>query len=161
MGRGFSEARTKENLPWLMGGLALFIFLIVILAFALKNWFRLRGYYHYFYRKLTSEPVKDFRYERQADVVIQMPFGPDLVHRANTRNISRNGMYVRMNPPLKKEDVFSFLLVLSDDFKLKGKAQVFWVQDRWSEHHPSGMGCKFLNLSESEKNRLHAFLRGK
>jgi hypothetical protein len=159
MGRGFQQDQSLDALPWVAGALLIFVLFVVALSYAIKKRYAIRGRLQYFYRKLKGEPVKDFRFSKSAEVVIQMPFGPERIARANTRNVSRSGMYVRLNPPLKKGDIFQFLLVLSEKLKIKGMAEVVWIQTKWTEHHPSGMGCRFKSISEEDRNRIHLFLR--
>lgn len=114
-----------------------------------------------YYRKRISGVASptEKRFEAKTSVAIILPFPHKPTERTYTVNLSSGGMYVKMLEPYEVNTTFEFLLHLDDEEKIRGTALVRWRQQSWSEQHPSGMGCEFLDLSDEDRQKLKAFIK--
>ena len=143
---------------WLSLGIAGFIlfFFGIGLGYQYRWWFR--GKYIYLRKMFRGEAVAKDRESKACEVVIQLP-NQGQPFRTRTENLSPNGMFIRMDPPLMKGDNFRFLLNLSIDESVAGTAEVRWNQTKASARLSPGMGCKFFQMNEKEKLRIRKHLR--
>lgn len=143
--------------------LALIIPFILIVYFSFlisKHKVYLKGRYIYWKKRWKGEAVSKDRMPQHLEIVIQIPY-QDRPFRTHLHNISPNGMYVKMNPPLMVGESFRFLLNLNDDERISAWAEVRWSLENRTIFTPPGMGCKFFHLSDADRNRIKRFLRQK
>lgn len=159
MQRGFESFTSSSTSSQRLFLLVIGVFIAFVLVVAVIHYRRpIIGRFKYWGRVLSGS-ANTQRKRKSLEVAIQVPRGPDPVVRTNTINVSPNGMYVKLNPPFSVGEVFKFRLALKGNRAIVGQAEVVWVQPRWSEHHPTGMGCKFQRLSQEEKLMLSIILR--
>ncbi len=108
---------------------------------------------------ITGQVVARARYKAHVEIILDAPLEKERVLRTTIENLSDGGMFVKMNPPLKRSELFRFRLLLSDTERIEGSAEVMWVQNRWSEHHSSGVGCKFHQISDQARNLIRLWIR--
>ncbi len=162
MGRGFKNLdMSSRDALIILAGLIAFFLIIFALAYILNNKTTLWGRLQYLGRLLEGKGRTPKRVKRFSEVVLQVRFGPDPTYRTQIQNLSSGGMFVKMNPPLELGERFRFLLNLNKNDSVTGDAEVVWIQHKWSPHHPSGIGCKFLNLTDTDKNLIRAYLKRK
>jgi len=177
MSNGFSNNTSDDQLIYLAWFFIVgFVLLVAVIFYLTKNWYFLRGRVIYFYRLIRGKgPVHD-RVTRTLDITIQIPNPkysvptsseitiktPTPSHfmiQTKTYNLSPNGVFVKISPPLKKGEKFKFVLFLTAEDTFSGFGEVVWIQNKWTEHHPTGVGCRFLHLDEADRNRLRLFLK--
>ena len=77
-------------------------------------------------------------------------------------NLSRGGMFLSLErnfPPVQSEVEFSVVLLPPDsDAVIKGKALVRWVREREASGHLPGIGLEFIELDDSAKGFLDAYI---
>lgn len=161
MGRAFRSARDVDGVTVLFVGLGLFIAFIAVVYFLNREWHWIRGKWIFIKKYFEGRNPVANRRTTHYEVVIEPPYGPDRTLHTTTEDLSPTGMFMRMNPPLKKGEIFHFLLVLPDETRIDGHAEVKWAQHHWSEHHPSGNGCRFLNLKPELRNKIALSLKRK
>lgn len=139
--------------------LILGVLLGLIVAYLLWNsrgfW---RGRIVYLKKKLKNQTTAAPRYKASVEIAVDA-WGPQNIVHTTTANLSDGGMFIKLNPPLKVGDIFRFRLRLSQMERILGSAEVMWVQNKWSEHHPTGIGCKFHNMSSEDQNRIRLWIR--
>lgn len=161
MGRAFRTAQDIDRGTIILVGLGIFITLIITIYILNQRWHWVRGKWIFLQKYFAGDAVSTSRKSKQFEVVVEIPYGPDRTLRAMTEDLSPTGMFIRLNPPLKKGEIIHFLLVLSPDQKINARAEIKWAQNRWTEHHPSGNGCKFLNLEPEDQKKIRLSLEGK
>jgi hypothetical protein len=160
MAQGFSSEReSPEIIKLVLLITAAVLAFIFILNFTIRNASKIRGAWVFLFKKLGGRETGPPRYHISVDIVLDVPFDLEPVCHTTTANLSPSGMFVKINPPLKQREIFKFRLNLSKDISIFGSAEVMWVQDRWSEHHPTGIGCKFRNISDADRNKIRAWLK--
>jgi hypothetical protein len=140
-------------------GLAILIFIGFIWffrAYDLRHFFT--GRFKYWRRVWRGEPVSTDRIERNLEVLISLPTDP-LPFRTKTFNISPHGMFVRMDPPMSVGDHFRFILKVTPERAISGRAEVKWQHWKATPLTPRGMGCKLFQLSEDDQNFLRKYLK--
>jgi len=117
-----------------------------------------RGRLVYLRKLFKGEAISKDRVKKNLELVIQMPY-KDQPFRTRISNLSPNGMFVKMNPPLLVGESFRFLLVLGKDLHINAWAEVRWAQTEKTPHTSPGMGCKFFHLKDSDRLAIKKFLR--
>ncbi|MBW1690184.1 MAG: TIGR02266 family protein [Deltaproteobacteria bacterium] len=81
--------------------------------------------------------------------------------RSFTGNISKEGLFIRTDNPLKEGERFSLKLQLPDFSEpIKATCEVAWARaQQEAENRPPGMGVKFCELSESHKRLLNQYIQ--
>lgn len=133
--------------------------LLIILAIALKNKYKIRSVFIRLKKRMKGNLVPSDRFKVKADVTIELPDTPHEKIRSVITNLSRHGMFIKLNPPAPIETEIKFYLFLSGDITISGVAEVKWVQNGWSEHHPSGMGVKFIDMTQENENQIRLWLQ--
>jgi uncharacterized protein (TIGR02266 family) len=132
---------------------------LVLMVYLVKNHTRLKGRWIMWRKKMAGKVVGGDRYSSQVEVVLNIAHGRGRIERSTTANISPGGMFVKLNPPLERDDFFRFRLNLTNDKPVTGTAEVMWVHDRWSEKFPTGIGVRFKDLSETDRNRIRLWIQ--
>lgn len=160
MSRGFMKDRnySAEGYTVLIG-LGILIVALVLLYIAYQNRYRLKGYVVFLWKALKGKPTAAPRLKKVFEVVLQLPLGDNPTYHTTTTNLSAGGMFIKMPVPIPAGQLFNFHLYLPDNETYRGRAEVMWVQPTWSEHHPAGMGCKFIHLKEGDRNKIKLALR--
>lgn len=161
MGRAFRSAGDLDRATIaliVIGTILLFIILIYSLH---QRWHWIRGQWIFLQKYFAGRASATFRKSRSYRVVLEPPYGRDRTLHTITEDLSPTGMFVRVNPPLKKGEIFRFMLSLPNGDRIQATAEVKWAQNRWSKHHSSGNGCRFLELSESDREKIRLSLQRK
>lgn len=161
MGRAFRATGDLNHGVILMIVLGLFFSIIAFIYFLHQRWHWVRGKWIFIQKYMAGRAQWSHRKSKRMGVTIETPYGPDRTLHTSTEDLSPSGMFVRANPPLKKGDTFRFVLTLSTDERIIGTAEVKWAQNRWSQHHPSGNGCRFVNLSQEDQAKIRTSLKKK
>jgi uncharacterized protein (TIGR02266 family) len=78
--------------------------------------------------------------------------------KAFSEDVSLGGMFIRTSSPLALDEVFNLKIQLpGEENPLDVGCQVCWVRSEAQareQGRPSGMGVKFIQMSESDKQRL-------
>ena len=78
---------------------------------------------------------------------------------AHAANISRTGVFVRTQKPRPAGTLLYLELKLSDDFLVKGVAEVVWSRPKnESEERPAGMGVLFARFDQDRREILSLFI---
>lgn len=144
----------------MVGGFLLVAIILVLVA--LQNKYKVRSMMIRIKKKITGELIKTERYRIKRDVSIELPSNTDEVVRirTNTTDLSRHGMFVKLNPPPPLETIVKFNLFLTEGKpSISGSAQIVWIQNGWSEHHPTGVGLKFLDLTVENENQIRLWIQ--
>lgn len=139
-------------------GIACFILLFTAIFSAIQNKHWIKGRWIYFKKTWKGQAVSKDRRPRSFEVIIQMPY-KGTPERTRTVNLSPNGMFVRMDPPLMVGESFRFLLNLDSQNSLSGTAEVRWSQEKATPYTPPGIGCKFYQMKDQDKALIKKFLR--
>lgn len=157
--KGSFQDGSSDSFFW---GLVIFIsitaFVSTLVMLHLKS-YQIRGFMIRLKKMLMGTYRPSRRYPSAASISILLPFGPDKVEHTQTVDLSVGGMFVKKIDPLPVGEIFEFYLEVGEVDRMLAEAEVVWVQKKWSEHHPSGMGCKFRNLTQKNKNRIRLYLR--
>jgi CRP/FNR family cyclic AMP-dependent transcriptional regulator len=99
----------------------------------------------------------------------RMPKALSLVFKSKTSlvnafsgNVSLGGLYIKTPKPLAKGEQFSLKLKLPEDpTPLNTKCEVVWSRSESSdpEQKPVGMGVKFIEISDADRQRLEKGLK--
>lgn len=135
------------------------IVLILLIYLVIKNQKWIEGKFVVLKKRFSGKPVGGDRYRSQMDVVLNLPIGLGQITRTTTANISPGGMFVKLNPPLERDQIFRFRLNLSERESIAGTAEVMWVQDRWTERFPTGVGVRFKDIPEKDRNRIRLWIQ--
>jgi hypothetical protein len=128
------------------------------ISWAYQNRFRLRRFLVYLWRLLTGRTeFSSLRRDLEFPVLLIRPEAGRPTERTKTYDVSRGGMFIRTSSPYPVQSTFPFHLYLSENDILQGVGLVRWVQNTSSPSHPAGMGIEFIDMSDSEKNRLRAY----
>lgn len=161
MGRGFRESKANDQ-AILFGVVVTVLFLSIFLLYSLnRRWHWIRGKWVLIKRTLSGAAVSKPRIRKRYEVTIEQPYGPDRTRQCITEDLSPTGMFIRHNPPLKKGDKVRYSLGLDGDERIRGLAEVMWSQNRWTEHHPSGNGCRFIDISADDQKKIELSLKKK
>jgi CRP/FNR family cyclic AMP-dependent transcriptional regulator len=81
--------------------------------------------------------------------------------RAFTGNISNEGLFIRTEQPLNKGERFSLNLKLPDFSEpIKATCEVVWTRGKEeTEKRPPGMGVRFCEISEEDRQLLSQYIR--
>jgi len=81
--------------------------------------------------------------------------------KAYTANISKQGLFIRTEHPLREGEQFLLKLQLPNLFEpVKVKCEVVWARvPSDTEKRPSGMGVKFREMSEGDSRVLNQYLQ--
>lgn len=143
-------------------GVGTAVTLFALITFGTLYFFQTRhqwkGRWLYLKKRLKGEAVSKDRVLKNIEIVIQLPYR-DTPFRTRVYNMSPNGMFVKMNPPLQVGESFRFLLTLNGDEKITAWAEVRWSQDKRTPYTPPGMGCKFFHMDDADRLRIKKFLR--
>ncbi len=131
------------------------IYIIQLKRMHLKHlWIRLK-------KQFQGAFVTTNRYRLKTEVTLELPGYDSELLRTSTTNMSSHGMFVKLNPPAQMGERLRFHLFLETGLTISGDGEVRWVQDGWSEHHPTGIGIKFLNIPAEQENRLRLWIQKK
>jgi len=160
LGSGFERSNQWEvTLQILAAAICILVVIYIIFVFVRNQTF-LKGRWIYWRKRLKGQAVSKNRIPKNIEIVIQLPF-EDRPFRTKIHNLSPNGMFMKMNPPLVVGESFRFLLNLGKDEKISAWAEVRWAQVNRTAFTPPGMGCKFFHISDEDRNRIKKFLRVK
>ncbi len=149
------------DLSLIIAGVMLFAVLIAVFI-ALQNKNRIRSLIIRIRKKMKGELIKTERFQIKRDVSLELPSTNDEIFRVRTSTIdlSKGGMFVKLNPPPSLDTAVSFHLFLKDNSpSISGTAQVVWIQNGWSEHHPTGVGLKFLDMTADNENQIRLWIQ--
>ncbi len=159
----FNSIREGFETPNPLGAAAIGIAILLFIGFIwffraydLRHFFS--GRIKYWRRVMRGEPVSTDRIERNIEVLLTLPTDP-LPFRTKTFNISPHGMFIRMDPPMSVGDHFKFILKISPDRSISGRAEVKWQHWKATPLTPRGMGCKLFHVSEEDQNFLRKYLK--
>ena len=82
--------------------------------------------------------------------------------KAYSDNISEGGLFIRTENPLKKGDVFLLKLQLPGIAEpMEIKSEVAWTRRQLedSANRPSGMGVKFIGISDRDRSIIKSFVK--
>lgn len=81
--------------------------------------------------------------------------------KAFTGNISKGGLFIRTEQPLKKGEQFLLKLQLPDlSETIKVKCEVMWAREQSeTEKRPPGMGVKFYEMTKGDNQLLNQYFR--
>lgn len=82
---------------------------------------------------------------------------------SQTINIGQGGMFIKRDKVLKVGNILNFIISFSRGKikQLEGQGEVMWVRDMDMPETPSGMGIKFLNMSEDKKKVIKEYVESK
>ncbi|MDB5037901.1 MAG: hypothetical protein JWQ35_1429 [Bacteriovoracaceae bacterium] len=160
MARGIAEQHSESGSLWIVGvSIGSLLALILTGNYIYSNLDLLRGRWIRLKKILGGAPRGKPRYKVKVDLVIDVPLLGEKVYRTTTANLSPSGMFVKVNPPLARKEIFRFRLGLPGEEGIMGTAEVLWVQSVWTEHHPTGIGCKFTSISDTDRNRIRLWIQ--
>jgi uncharacterized protein (TIGR02266 family) len=73
-------------------------------------------------------------------------------------NISEGGIFVQTKKPLSPGTIFSLELSVAGENFL-AKAQVIWTKEFSDESRHSGMGARFVEMSDESEEILHKWIK--
>lgn len=171
----FNESQTRflesfqkslSTLEWRPLFLLILILLLVVifgggffLSWAFRRRFIIRRNLYYWVKKFFPflQPSSK-RYEAEIPVALLYPLTNQMSDKAYTVDLSPDGMFLKMLKPIEVNSSFEFILKLGSSYQIKGTALVRWAQKSWSEHHPVGMGCEFIDITENDRRAIQEFL---
>lgn len=161
--RAFSRSESK---PWILViGLLVAIIIIVgglAIGWIYKNRFSLFRELYYFLDSLQrKDNVSSSRKKAQFTVLIFTKNTAEMIAKAETIDLSQNGMFLKLFSPLELNTEFDFEIKLNEDSKIIGSARVRWVQKTWNKYYPVGMGCQLLDLHEEDRQKINKILRAR
>jgi len=157
--RGFRQGQTSNFTFFdLFFATSLIAFLIGAIIFVSSRKIWLHGRWIYFRKRWKGEAISKDRRTHQFEVIVQMPYR-GTPERCRTVNLSPNGMFVKLDPPLMVGESFRFLLNLPNGIGISGTAEVRWSQEKATDFTPVGMGCKFHYLRPDDRNEIRKALR--
>ena len=160
MSRSIAEKKDSGiDADWVLYAIGIFVCFAIFLIWANAHRDRIRARWIIWKKLLKGELKASDRYRLAADLVIDLPSGESRVTHTTTVNLSVNGMYVKMNPPLNVGDLFKFRILFPDGPHIGGMAEVVWAQNRWKPERPTGVGCRFKDLANpDDANRIRLWL---
>ncbi|MFH1076040.1 MAG: TIGR02266 family protein [Pseudomonadota bacterium] len=81
--------------------------------------------------------------------------------KAYLDNISGGGLFIRTDDPFKQGERFSISIEVAGlDHPINAECEVVWASRSsiGSEVNPKGMGCRFINMSDEDKEMLRKFI---
>jgi len=117
-----------------------------------------------FVTKGGAPPTRNRRQDDRVPKKFKVAYSsPKALQESYLFDISVGGVYIRTNSPLAPGTRFTLKIFLPDgDEALEVACEVAWAQTEDkafpAEHHPRGMGIKFLNLSLEGKRRIETIL---
>lgn len=157
IGDGF---RTRESLDlvYVFIFIAFIVSVIGVVFIYSKMQWQWRGRLIYWRKKIFGQAVSKDRVPQNLEVVLQLP-NDDRPVRVSVLNLSQQGMFIKMNPPLPVGSNFRFLMTLGPDERVSGWGEVRWSQPKRTPYTPPGMGCRLYNLDDSDRLKIKKFLR--
>jgi uncharacterized protein (TIGR02266 family) len=67
-------------------------------------------------------------------------------------NLSQNGIFIQSAEPLDPGTLVNIQFHLPDDYLIRTRGEVIWVNDE--EEEEPGMGIKFIGISEEDRDRI-------
>ena len=161
--RAFSRSESK---PWILAiGLLVAIIIVVgalVFSWVYNNRFSLFREFYYFLDSLQQKnKANASRKKVRFTALIFTKNTAEVIAKAETIDLSQNGMFLKLFSPLELNTEFDFEIKLNEDSKIIGSAKVRWVQKAWNKNYPVGMGCQLLDLHEEDRRKLNKILRAK
>lgn len=161
--RAFSRSESK---PWILVIGLMVAMIIIVCALALgwvyNNRYSLFREFYYFLDSLQQKnKTNSSRKKAQFTVLVFTKNTAEIIAKAETIDLSQNGMFLKLFSPLELNTEFDFEIKLNEDSKIIGSAKVRWVQKTWNKHYPTGMGCQFLDLHEEDRQKINKILRAR